>query len=52
MLTNSLWIAEQFGLAEGIYTEYITFKVTDCTLTAVNQGMHIGGVIHDVEQIF
>jgi hypothetical protein len=37
MRPNSLWISEQFVLREGIYTEYITFKVTDSTLTAVNQ---------------
>ena len=52
MSTNSFWISEQFGLREVIYIENITFKVTDSTLTAVNHGMHVAGVICDVEKAF
>jgi len=52
MPPNSLWTSEQFGLRDSIYTDYITFKVTDSTLTAFNQGMHVGGAICDVEKSF
>jgi hypothetical protein len=49
--TNTVLFPEQFGFRTGISLENAAFKLTNSALRSINQKMHVGGILCDLQKL-
>ena len=52
LYTNNIVVTEQYGFRKGISNEDALFRLPESVFKAVNQKMHIGGMICDFAKAF